>query len=293
MSLCISDLRSLQKDFMSERRYLKNVTNSTLSWYQSAFKAFESVRADEDADRDLRVVIKAGILRLQERGLSAVSINCHLGAINAFLKWLHDEQHLATSFRFPHLRTEKKVVVVLTSDDVKRIAAYAPKGLNERRAQTLSLFILDTGLRINEVLQLRRADLDFDNLLVTVLKGKGQKQRIVPFSIPMRKRLFRYLTTRPSPASERVFTTRTGTSVTQRNALRDLKAMGEKLGLDLRFHLLRHTFATNYLRSGGSVVLLRKVLGHSSINTTMLYEHMRTDDLQQVHHRHSLVANQP
>jgi integrase/recombinase XerD len=91
--------------------------------------------------------------------------------------------------------------------------------------------------------------------------------------------------------SDFVFSTSHGTRQTYRNAVRTLKAVGGKIGAPtIRFHLLRHTFATAYIRSGGNVALLRKILGHSSISTTMIYEHLQTEDLKSVHHQHSLLA---
>jgi integrase/recombinase XerD len=60
-----------------------------------------------------------------------------------------------------------------------------------------------------------------------------------------------------------------------------LKRLGKKIAAPhIRFHLLRHTFATEYIRTGGSIAMLPKILGHSSISTTMIYEHLQTDDLR-------------
>lgn len=286
------NLTSLKAEFVRERRYLKNVTTKTLIWYESSFRAFQPELESVEFEEQLKPAIKLGIVRLlDERKISPVSVNVHLRFINAFFRWLKDEGHARQAIRVSLLKTEKKVLTILTDGQIRAIVQYHPMGRNDRRAHVLALLILDTGLRANEALNVQKTDIDFDNLLITVRKGKGQKQRIVPFSLQLRKVLFKYTAAHSHPQSTFVFTTRTGTVVSQRNALRDLKRVGEKIGVSgLRWHLLRHQFATNYLRSGGSVALLKKALGHASITTTMVYEHLATDDLSRVHHHHSVLA---
>ncbi len=92
---------------------------------------------------------------------------------------------------------------------------------------TLSLLLLDTGLRIEKALTLRRDDVDLDNLLIKAL-GKGGKHRQVPMSLELRKTLFRWLSKTDHTF---VFGTRQGMKQRQRNALRDIKALGERLAI--------------------------------------------------------------
>jgi integrase/recombinase XerD len=286
------NLASLEQAFITERRYLKNVTRKTLSWYACSFSAFRPFLANVKGEDDLKPMVKTAVLELAERGLSPVSINVYLRCLNAFMKWLHDEEHIGVPIRIAPLKTEKKVLAVLTPEQVQQLVAYRPRGKNEIRAHTLALLILDTGMRADEALNVRKQDVDLDNLLVTVIKGKGQKQRIVPFSFQLRRVLFKHSATQTVPHSELVFCTSSGKALTQRNALRDLKGIGQRIGAPhIRFHLLRHTFATEYIRTGGSVAMLRKILGHSSIATTMIYEHLQTEDLKNVHHQHSILAS--
>ena len=74
---------------------------------------------------------------------------------------------------------------------VRLLVTWKPKGKYQRRLHLLILFLRDTGCRITEPLTLRVNDIDFENLLVT-LDGKGHKQRIVPFSLELRRALSRY-----------------------------------------------------------------------------------------------------
>ena len=179
-----------------------------------------------------------------------------------------------------------------TDAQVKRLVSWRPKGKYQRRLHLLALFLLDTGCRISEALTLRVREIDFDNLLVT-LDGKGRKQRIVPFSFELRRAMYRYGRDTSRTQESLVFATRTETRLTNRNVLRDVKLLCKALGFEpprRTLHSFRHTFAVNYLRRGGSVFHLQKVLGHSTLEMTRRYANLATADLQAVHERITLLC---
>ena len=145
-------------------------------------------------------------------------------------------------------------------------------------------------MRISEALGIQREDIDLNNMLIRVT-GKGNKQRLVPMSLELRKQLFRWLQKCPK---DFVFGTRSGTKMTVRNFQRDFKAICAKLKItDVRCspHTLRHTFAVSYLRAGGNLFYLSKILGHTSVKTTERYlQSLQPQDLQAVHDRLSLLT---
>jgi integrase/recombinase XerD len=186
--------------------------------------------------------------------------------------------------------------------EVKKLVAWKPRNKYQRRLRVLTLFLLDTGCRISEALGVRARDVDFDNLLVT-LDGKGRKQRVVPFSLELRKALFRHSkdiarkpADKPEPKPDTLlFANRHGTLWSRRNVLRDIKTICHALGFKppaRTLHAFRHTFAVNYLRRGGSVFHLQKVLGHASLEMTRRYANLVTTDLQAMHERVSLLSRQ-
>jgi integrase/recombinase XerD len=111
--------------------------------------------------------------------------------------------------------------------------------------------------------------------------------RTVPISLELRRVLFRWLA---KQSCDLVFGTRKGT--TERNALRDFNRMGSAAGVRVRFsfHTMRHTFAVNYIRNGGDVFRLQRVLGHATLDMTRRYVNLQTSDLQAVHDRLSLLT---
>lgn len=273
----------LHEQFVRERMYCKNVSAATVVWYRQSFRAFEGATQDKIAMRDR-------IARLREAGVSAISVNTYLRAINAFFRWRHSEGYVSELLNIPKLKEEQKILATLTPEQVQRIVGFRPKGSCQQRIYTLACVLLDTGLRIDEALSLRRFDVDFDNLLLRV-RGKGAKERLVPMSVEMRKLLWRWLRNRPTDGF--VFGSRGGSKLGQRNLLRDFKQWGSRLcitGVRFSFHTLRHTFAVNYIRNGGDVFRLQRVLGHSSLEMTRRYVNLQTSDLQAVHDRLSVIG---
>src|SRR5581483_2720489 len=163
----------------------------------------------------------------------------------------------------------------------------------QKRLHLLVLFLLDTGCRISEALSVRVPDVDLDNLLVT-LDGKGRKQRVVPFSFELRKSLYAVCKESRRAPDALLFENRGRTKLMRCNVLRDVKTLCRNLGFDpprRTLHAFRHTFAVNYLRRGGSVFHLQKVLGHSTLEMTRRYANLVTADLQAVHERVSLLSS--
>ena len=262
-----------------ERQYLKNVTPKTLSWYADAFKAFDSALDSDGA-------IKQRIVELRQRGVAASSVNSWLRCINGYLKWS------GAGLKIPKLKEEQKVLATLNPEQMARLITFKPKGINQTRTHVAAMLMLDGGYRISELLDLRQEGCDFDNLVVKV-RGKGNKHRLVPLSVEMRKTLYRYAVKHSGPGRF-LFGTRNNTQVTVRNFERDFKAIGRRLAITgVRFspHTLRHSFAVSYLRNGGNLFYLSKILGHSSVKTTERYlQSIQVTDLQAVHDRLSPLA---
>jgi integrase/recombinase XerD len=270
-----------QQQFITERRYLKSVTPATVVWYEQAFRRFEGAM-----DSRAAAIERIGILK--ERGLSVVSINCHLRVVKAFWKWSGNE---GNDWKIPKLKEEQKILATLPVKDIRAILGYKPVGVNQTRAHLICLLILDCGLRISEVLSLRKKDVNLEELSLLVF-GKGRKERLVPISKELRARLYRYMA---HHEEDYLFPTRSGGKVTVRNIERDLKALFKRIGIEgIRAspHTVRHSFAVCYLRNGGNLEYLRRILGHSSLVTSQKYlKSLGVADLQIVHNALSPLSH--
>lgn len=260
--------------FLKERLYLQNVSQRTVEWYR---QAFAWLCTEEPTQDDLTRMVVA----MRERGLKATSVNNRVRAVNAYLRWSGSALHVQ------RLKEPALVLPVFRPEDIARIASWRPAGFYERRLYTLLLTLADTGCRIGELLSLHWSDVDLDNLLLLVT-GKGNKQRRIPFSMELRKVLFRF-----KHEHALVFCTKSGGVLGRRDLLRDTKELCRDLGIAVpprTLHAFRHSFAVNYLRKGGSVFHLQRVLGHSSLDMTRRYVNLNTEDLSSVHERISLLS---
>jgi len=161
------------EQFIQERIYLHNVSPRTVDWYKQTFHWLEKYPLTEQGLKQL-------VIAMREAGLQAISCNSRIRCINAYLKWA------GLPLSVPKLREESKVLPTYTAEQLKRIIDFRPKSKSERRLQTLILVLIDSGLRIDEAVSLRRSDVNLDQMLLTV-KGKGGKERLVPFSFELRK----------------------------------------------------------------------------------------------------------
>jgi integrase/recombinase XerD len=232
---------------------------------------------------------------MRGKGLKDTGVNTVLRCVNAYLHWSSGSERKCgagcTHPRIQQLREPRLVLPTFTDVQVKRLVAWKPKGKYQRRLHLVVLLLLDTGCRITEALTLRVSDINLEDLLVT-LDGKGRKQRVVPFSFELRRALFRYIGDFRKPDSL-LFASRTEANWSRRNVLRDVKSLCKKLDFEApgrTLHAFRHTFSVNYLRRGGSVFHLQKVLGHSTLEMTRRYANLVTADLQAVHERVSLLS---
>lgn len=114
---------------------------------------------------------------------------------------------------------------------------------------------------------------DLDNLVIKV-RGKGDKERLLPISVEMRKILCVYLSRHRFKVRDYLFPTREGNRLEYHNALRDIKELCGRLGIEgvrLSPHGFRHYYSVNYMRRGGETYRLSRILGHTSVKTTEIY----------------------
>ena len=232
------------------------------------------------------------MVALRDRGVRPVTVNTWLCALNAFCRWLHEEgTTLREPVRLRRLKVERRLVKRWTRSHCGGSSRSDRRTIRNGVCRPLWQPSSTRDARIDEVLSSRVRDLDLANTLLTVI-GKGDKQRIVPFSFELRKRLVRFgqVKAQQEVPGEWMFPARDGGKWHQRNALRSYYLLLKRLGLPRSgFHLLRHSFATQYLKARGDVVRLSRVLRHSGIGTTMRYVHLVTTDLQAPHQRLSIL----
>jgi len=236
----------------------------------------------------------------QDRGLSGHTINTYVRSIRAFFSWLVAEGFLEASpfDRVKVPRAPKKVIPTFSTDQIQQLLAVidtdSPQGY---RDYAMILTLLDTGLRVSELIGLLLPHVSLDEAQLKVL-GKGNKERVVPMGRKVCQSLVRYIHRhRPPPIrlkADHLFLSWDGYPLTKDRLGRILKDYGQKAGIEgvrCSPHTLRHTAAVSYLRQGGDPFTLQRLLGHSTLDMTRRYCELADTDLQRVHQRASPVDN--
>jgi site-specific recombinase XerD len=160
------------------------------------------------------------------------------------------------------------------------------------RNRALILFLIDTGVRNEELCNIKLRDVDKRNQRVYIM-GKGARERHVPFSVRTHQALWRYLATRPEATpDEPLFLLQNGRAFGRHRLLDLMQAIGARASVtDVTVHRFRHTCAIQYLRNGGDPYTLQHLLGHSSLEMVRRYLNIVQRDIDNVHRRASPVDN--
>lgn len=195
------------------------------------------------------------------------------------LRFLLKSEGLPYTFlRLPEIKSEKKLPVVLSKQEVWSMLVHC-KLLKHK---VLIGLLYGCGLRCMEVRSIHLADLDFDRNQLKVVQGKGKKDRYVPLSEHLIRGLKTYIKVekpheylfngQPNGRAGGDFDSR----YSQKGVQWAVKEAAKKAGIlkDVHVHTLRHTFATHLLEDGLDIMTLKDLLGHESIETTMEYLHV-------------------
>lgn len=187
-------------------------------------------------------------------------------------------------------KTPRRLPKALTIEQVERLLAAPspdePLGIRDRALLEL---LYATGARVSEVVSLDVDDLAHGDVLR--VRGKGDKERIVPVGSYARAAVDAYLTrVRPALAAKgaatpRLFLGARGAALSRQSAWLILRAAAEtaQITSDVSPHTLRHSFATHLLQGGADVRVVQELLGHASVATTQIYTHVSVDTLRDVY----------
>jgi len=220
-------------------------------------------------------------------GYSEKSTQRKLAAVKSFFRYLKKEKVVeknpTATVRSP--QPEKRLPKFLTIRQVEKALSFEGKDLFSLRDKAILELLYSSGLRVSELVGLKKDDIDFESNLIRV-RGKGGKERIVPFGGYAREALLKYLAAKKE-GEEWVFSGKKGKPISprsiQRIVNRHLIKIGDASGINP--HILRHSFATHLLERGCDLRAVQELLGHSSLATTQVYTHLTVGKLKEVYRR--------
>lgn len=231
-----------------------------------------------------------------ESGLARGTIRIRMRSVRVFANFLEREGLVdvspMTGVEIP--RVPQSMPKILTAQEIQKLLRAARTGTwyGIRNYAILGTF-LDTGLRLSELVNLNVLDVDLRSQSIIVRNGKGSKDRKVYSGRSLVRSLRRWAEVRSyGHQTDAYFSTRDGRRLDKRNIARIIERISIRAGMgDRRIHphLLRHTFATHFIRNGGDPFSLQRLLGHSDIKTTMIYVNLAGADLEEAHAKASPV----
>ena len=203
------------------------------------------------------------------------SIQRHLSSAKGFFKFLLKNQIIESS-PFDLIsgpKAAKHLPDVLSPEDVEVLMNFKPSNNLEIRDLAIIELMYSSGLRVSETSAVNLNDFEEDMQFLRVL-GKGSKTRLVPIGRFAKQAIQNWLIERQKIhiISDALFVNLKGGRITTRSIQLRLKRLALKQGLPPVYpHMLRHSFATHMLESGGDLRTIQELLGHSSLSTTQIY----------------------
>jgi len=233
-----------------------------------------------------------------EYGLDVATVQRHLVSVKVFFRWAYEEGFI---IRNPTVGVRvggimKKVVKGLSRDELKKVLEAVEDGSSvlKIRHGAIVYILVDCGLRISEVLNLKVSDVDWQTGVLRI-RGKGYKERLVRMGLGTRRALGKYMAVRNGgriSSEDWLWLNGEGNQCQKTVVQIWIRGLGGRLGIKLHAHLLRHTFAISFLRNGGDVFALQATLGHSTLEMTRRYcQALGFEDVFKAHEMASPVDN--
>lgn len=260
----------------------KGYSPGTIVAYRQNGKNFMKFLAEKGYGSELgsidAKVIRRYTVWISNAGNARETIRRKLNFLGSFFRFCEVEE-LVTQNPMVKVDRPKKAVTVpifLTSPEVDRLFHAVDSSYTSTRLRdsVLVRLMLYDGLRNSEVRNLNWENIDFETGMITVLKAKGQKDRVVPMNSDLKKHFWNYLESSLPLRQSAVFLNKYRNRLQPHNLTRLLKNYAKKAGIDKRVvpHLMRHTCRT-LLAQHTDLITVQNLLGHESVSTTQRYSH--------------------
>jgi integrase/recombinase XerC len=285
-----NSLRIVSKEFYKYLDAEKGAAFNTKKAYRGDIEDFIDFVEKSTFDVVDHQTIRAYIVSIYKE-LKKSSLSRKVSSIKVFFKFMkrkgYIEENTALVIKSP--RIEKHLPKFYTIDEIFHFLDFLPRDgwLNIRNRAIFEL-MYSAGMRSQEALDVDMNDIHLEGMWVKV-KGKGGKERIVPFGEKAKQAIEEYLPYRKQKGKlsgkSPLFVSASGTRLSYHGLLKIMKKHQLKTHLfkDLALHGIRHSFATHMLDSGADLRSIQELLGHSKLSTTQKYTHVSMDKLMEIY----------
>ena len=269
-------------------------SNTVISYRRDIYKFLDYMEKENASFNDVdSILIRNFLLEETLDGISKRSSQRRLVALRRFYEWMLKEKKVKFNpFKIiSSPKLDKTLPDFLHQEEIDELFVN-----NEKRTDFLALrdhalleLLYASGLRVSEIVNLTLDQVESQTRIIKVT-GKGNKERMVPYSVECKKTLDKYIDECRKEIVEKnklendpkaLFLNARGEKLTTRGVEYILKSIEKKIGmeLDLHPHKMRHSFATHLLDEGVDLRVIQEILGHESLETTQVYTHISTSKM--------------
>ena len=284
------------EDFSNFLKFEKNFSGNTLDAYMRDVRKLESFTISELDNLSPQNItyenLQEYIYQLSKNKISERSQARAISSIKAFFKFLLEDDYRtdnpATLLEGPKLGLY--LPDTLSEEDINRIITCIDNSTDIGKRNKCILEVLyGCGLRVSELIDLKISNINFKESYIMV-EGKGEKTRLVPLANTTAEFIRSYIHTVRNKTKinkkyeDTLFLNSRGTNMSRVIVFIIIKELTQKAGISKSIspHTFRHSFATHLLQNGADLRFIQEMLGHSSITTTQVYTHLKTEELRDV-----------
>lgn len=265
-------------------RGIANLSKKTLKQYMYKLKNFFDTVNKSFADITTNDIRSYLFRYKNEHNVSDRYIDNIRITLNSFFNWLVYNDYIQKNpcAKVDKTKYKEKIVKPLSTFNLEDLRWHC----NNVREKALIDFIFSTGCRVSECASVMLSDINWENNSVHLRHCKGDKERIVFFNDESKVSLRAYLETRGHESHALWTSTRKPHQQLKEHALENIvRKVGERAGLNVFPHKLRHTFATVGINSGMPIEMLKELLGHKSLQTTLIYAKQNREMIEMEHRK--------
>ena len=284
------DLIQIKEYFLKSILDQKNYSKKTFENYNRDLNKFFKFLNDykiKDIKKITKETVRLYFLKQKNNNISNRTLGRYYSSLNSFFLYSIEHEYIGVNpLKFiDYPKYTKKIPEYIYDSQLEKL-------LNEKTSENVEIelrnkliihLLLDTGVRVSELVNIKVHDIDVEERIIKVF-GKGSKERFVFFTSKTKELLTNYLIKRKEKAiTDNLLINYKGEKLTERSVQKIIKLVGEKIGLDIHPHLLRHTFATDLLNKGADIRMIQELLGHENLDTTQIYTHVSNSRVKEVY----------